>query len=149
MGVPEVRRAGGAPTALCAWCQLPASYIWVNRHPGSVEGAEMEAETLTCPRCEDLLDTGRPVELIHRAIDSLIHDLAGVPDMHDWTERAWATTSARLAVWLDRREIRRALSWEILLACARCGCDTWHSEDRATSKDRCSVCGAVYRPPVP
>ena len=123
----STRQAGGGPTIYCAWCHLPASFVWSNRDPGLVDDnadvnpywpIEVERDTPTCARCEDMIDRNQLVEMIERAHRLWLRDLCGKTPDPDWEPRpgwrkqSWETTSARVAAWLARRDVVGEIPWE-------------------------------------
>lgn len=141
----------------CAWCHLPATFVWSNRDPGLVDDnrdvnphwpIEVERDTPTCLRCEEMIDANQIVEMMERALTEWIRQFGGVPPTSGWHERAWATQSARVEAWIHHRDVAGEIPWETFLDCGLCRRDTWHGEDRAANAFRCSICGHMHVIPL-
>lgn len=142
---------GAGEPITCAWCHLPASWIWTNNDPGLVDAnteinehwpIEVQPETATCLRCEEMIDEGELVEMMTRGLEEWIRQLGGEPNRPGWRDDAWATQSARVAAWLAHRAERRPIAWEIHGRCSKCGATGWNAiDDDKASMYRCHACG--------
>lgn len=135
-----MRQVGADEPINCAWCHLPASWIWA-----VVDEDGLDYETPTCLRCEEFIDGDEIPELVKRGVRewARLADPSGVAGRDDELR---ATMTAQIDAWLTRRVSKEAIPWEMEGRCPRCDEDRWHTieSESETGPYRCIVCGLSH-----